>query len=174
MVSIKNVVIGIAIIVLTIFVAVYGISLIYDRPEWEDFCGEKSLGPVETEAECETVGGRWNPNPDEAPARPEFNDEGWCDVNYECREDYEEAREKYSRNLFLITLPLGIILIIVGIVVFGLEVVGAGLAGGGVGIMLWGIGEYWQYGSDLLKFSLSLIGLIAVIWLAYWFNKRRK
>ena len=38
--SIKNIVIGIAIIILTISVIVYGIGIFYDEPEYEDYCGE--------------------------------------------------------------------------------------------------------------------------------------
>ena len=34
----KNIVLGIAIIILTISVAVYGINLLYDKPEYADFC----------------------------------------------------------------------------------------------------------------------------------------
>jgi len=173
MVNIKNIIIGIAILILTIFVAVYGISMIYEAPDWDDYCGEKSTGAVETEAECLFVGGKWNSYDVEIPKPVGTDDEGWCDIDYECREEYDVAREKYHKTIFLITLPLGIILIIVGVLVFGLEIVGAGLAGGGVGIMLWGIGGYWQYGSNLMKFLLSLVGLVAVIFLAYWFNKKK-
>jgi len=168
--SLKNIVIGIAIIILTIFVVVYGVGMFYQAPNYDDFCGEKSLGPINTEAECLAVEGKWSSY--EEPS-PQENIRGWCDIDYKCREEYNIVRERYSRNIFLIALPLGIILIITGVLVFGLEVVGAGLAGGGVGIILWGVGGYWQYGSDILKFSLSLIGLIIVIYLAYWFNKRR-
>jgi hypothetical protein len=177
MISIKNVVIGIAIIILTIFVAVYGIGMIYESPDYSDFCGDKETGPVETDDECISVGGKWTSFESEGGAPRQVVKEGaggWCDINFQCREDYEEARENYAKILFLITLPLGIALIIIGILVFGLEVVGAGLAGGGIGIMLWGIGEYWRYGSDLLKFALSLIGLVVVIFLAYWFNRKKK
>jgi len=173
MISIKNVVLGIAIIVLTIFVVIYGIGMIYEKPDYDDYCGDKSVGVVDTETDCVAVGGKWTGYNGEEP-RPVKSVDGWCDITYECREEYENAREVYSRNIFLIALPLGIVLIIVGIVVFGLEVVGAGLAGGGIGILLWGVGGYWQYGSDLLKFSLSLVGLIAVIYLTYWFNKNGK
>jgi hypothetical protein len=170
--AIKNVVMGIAIIILTIFVVVYGVSTFYDRPDYDDFCGERSLGAIETEAECIAVEGRWDAQEGPKPVSEDLVT-GWCDVTYECRQDYDDAQEIYARNIFLITLPLGILLIVLGIVVFGLEVVGAGLAGGGVGVLLWGIGEYWRFGSNLLKFSLSLVGLGAVIWLAYWFNKKK-
>tara|TARA_Y100000294_G_C8508545_1_gene317738 strand:- start:113 stop:313 length:201 start_codon:yes stop_codon:yes gene_type:complete len=44
--------------------------------------------------------------------------------------------------------------------------------GGGVGIILYGVGAFWRFADDWLKFILSLIGLIAVIILSYWFNSK--
>lgn len=178
--KIKNFVLGVAIMVLTIFVVVYGMNTLYSRPDWDDFCGDKSaVGSVDSEQECYAVGGAWSSNledREDVEAPVEFNPDkiqGWCDLHFECREKYEAAREKYARNLFLITLPLGIIIIVAGILVFGLETVGAGLAGGGVLTLLWGVIEYWQYGSNLMKFLLSLVGLVIVILLAYWFNRKK-
>jgi len=56
--NIKNVVIGIAIIILTIFVAVYGINTFYPKPEYNDFCGEmKTREIITTQEKCEEIGG---------------------------------------------------------------------------------------------------------------------
>ncbi|MCK5613279.1 hypothetical protein KAR91_66010, partial [Candidatus Pacearchaeota archaeon] len=170
--SLKNVVIGIAIIILTISVVIYGVHTIYNDPEFEDFCGDKSTGAIQTELQCLATDGKWTSYDGERPMPANEKPEGWCDINFTCRENYETTNEKYQRNIFLIALPLGILIIALGIMGFGLEAVGVGLGGGGVGIILWGVGGYWQYGSDLMKFILSLIGLVAVILLAYWFNKR--
>jgi len=161
--NIKNLVLGIAIIILSIFVVIYGIGTVYTAPEYEDFCESLEVGEViGTQGECEQLNGKWN------------DDFEHCDKDYHCREDYEDAREVYFRNLFLITLPLGIVIIIVGALAFGLETVGAGLMGGGVATILYGVGGYWRYSAELMKFLLSLIGLIAVIGLAYWLNKKFK
>lgn len=173
--SIKNVVIGIAIIILTISVVIYGIGTFYARPDYEDFCGDvKTQELIETQERCEQINGKWSVYERVASdvEEPILKDKGFCDRDYYCRQDFDDALEKYSRNLFLMTLPIGIILIILGAVVFGLETVGAGMMGGGVGVILYGVGNYWQYSADLLKFILSLVGLIVVIWFSYWFNKK--
>jgi hypothetical protein len=168
--SLKNVVIGIAIIILTISVAVYGVNTFYASPEYEDFCDESRIAEVIEDAErCEAIGGQWSVY--DGP-RSVDGAEGYCDRDFTCREEYEDARETYSRNLFLITLPLGILIIALGALIFGLEAVGAGLMGGGVGIILWGVGGFWRFADDWLKFLLSLVGLVILIWLAYYFNKR--
>jgi hypothetical protein len=169
--NIKNVVIGIAIILLTIFVAIYGINTFYPRPEYDDFC-EKIQTPmiITTQEECEGIEGEWN---SDNYARPiENNIKGYCDRDFICRQDYDEARESYSQNLFLITLPLGIAIIIFGTLMFSLESVGAGLMGGGVGLILWGVTGFWEFAEDWLKFLLSLVGLIILIGLSYYFNKK--
>lgn len=170
--NLKNIILGIAIIILTISVAVYGINIFYGKPEYADFCREfKTAEVIDNQERCEEIGGKWN----EDGFPRSLNGEGvtgFCDRDYTCRMEFEDAQEKYSRNVFLFALPFGIVVIAVGAFVFGLEAVGAGLMGGGVGIILYGVGAFWRFADDWLKFILSLVGLIAVIWLAYWFNSK--
>ena len=167
--SLKNYVISVAIIILTISVVITGINIFLDKPEYGDFCDEfKTAEFIDTQERCEAVGGQWNSN-----IGPRTVDsEGYCDRDFTCRQEGEVAREKYSRTFFLIALPLGILIIAVGALIFGLEAVGAGLMGGGVGIILWGVGGFWRFADDLLKFILSFAGLVIVIWVAYYFNKK--
>ena len=170
--SLKNIILGIAIIILTISVAVYGINIFYDRPEYGDFCQEfKTAEVIDNQQRCEEIGGQWNG--DVFPRAIDGKQvTGYCDRDYTCRMEFEDAQEKHSRNVFLIALPLGIAVIALGAFVFGLEAVGAGLMGGGIGIILYGTGGFWRFADDWLKFVLSLVGLIALIWLAYWFNSK--
>jgi len=173
--SLKNVVLGIAIIILTISVVVYGVNIFYDSPEYTNFCGEfKTAEIIETSERCEAIGGQWTDRGGILirPPTTEGTVTGYCDRDFTCRQEYEQAREVYSRNLFLVTLPLGILIIAFGTLIFGLEAVGAGLMGGGVGIILWGVGGFWRFANDWLKFLLSLIGLVVVIWLTYYFNEK--
>lgn len=172
--SIKNIVIGLAVIILTIFVVIYGIGTFYSEPKYEDFCGVyKDLGVINNSVQCEGVGGKWVIF-EEGALKPTNNPNGWCDADYVCRTEYENKMETYSRNLFLICLPLGILIIVAGALIFGLESVGAGLMGGGVGTIIYGAGNYWRYSGELLKFLLSLAGLVVVIYFAYWWNKKKK
>lgn len=168
--SLKNNIMAIAIIILTISVVIYGVNVFYDKPEYADFCGEfKTAEIIETQERCEEIGGNWAPY---ISPRVVDEREGYCDRDFTCRQEYDDAREGYSRNIFLIALPVGIAIIALGALVFGLEFVGAGIMGGGVGIVLWGVGGFWRFADDWLKFILSLIGLIVVIWLAHYVNKR--
>ena len=149
-----------------------GVNTFYKQPEYNDFCPEvRAAVFIDNEEDCISGEGKWF---EDGYLRPvgEKNITGYCDLDYYCRQDYEKAREVYSRNIFLITLPLGILIIVIGTLIFGLEAVGAGLMGGGVGVILWGVTGFWRFADDWLKFLLSLIGLIIIIWLAYYFNER--
>ena len=169
--KIKNTVIGIAIIILTIFVTFYGINTFYPRPDYDDFCGEMKTQELIISLErCEEVGGKWNVYEVIEPIKGA--QEGFCDRDYYCRQEMEEATKIRSRNVFLIALPLGILIIAFGAFLFSLDAVGAGLMGGGVGTLIYGAGAYWPYSENWIRFIISLVGLIVLIFLAYWFNKR--
>lgn len=154
---------------MTIFVTVYGISMFYPSPNYEDFCGDAKTTEVITDsAKCVEVGGQWS-----AYSSEEMGElTGYCDQDYLCRQDYETAREKRAKMVFIISVPLGILIIVLGAFLFNLEAVGAGLMGGGVGTLVYGTNRYWQYGENWFRFILSLLGLGALIFLAYWFNKK--
>ena len=169
--QIKNIVLGIAIMILTIFVMVYGIRIIFTPIEYNDYCeGVKPQVLINTQVQCEAVGGQWHVY--EGVKSEDGVIEGYCDRYYTCQEEYGDARELRSKNVFYLAIPLGIVLIFIGGYLFGLEAVGAGLMGGGVGTIVYGAGVYWEYSGDAIKFVISLIGLIAVIYLSYWLNKR--
>jgi len=168
--KIKNAVLGIAIIILTIFVTFYGINVFYPQPIYEDFCGEfRTAELVETQVQCETIGGQWNSY---GVVKPVEGFEGYCDRDYSCRKEFEEAMKMRSRNVFFVALPFGIVIIVLGAFIFGLEVVGAGLMGGGVGTLIYGAGAYWPYSENWIRFLISLVGLAVLIFFAYWFNNR--
>ncbi|MFW6233160.1 MAG: hypothetical protein ACOC3Z_00695 [Nanoarchaeota archaeon] len=167
--NIKNLAIGIAIMILTLFVVMYGINTIYSEPKYEDYCNSsiiKSVKIIENKEKCIENNGKWN-----SYDTPLNNRTGYCDSDYYCRQDYDNANENYYKNIFLITLPIGILIILIGMFLFGLEFVGSGLIGGGVLSIIYGVGSYWRYSEDVLKFILSFIGLIIVILAAYKFNK---
>ena len=118
--SLKNVVLGIAIIILTISVVSYGINTFYEAPDYDKFCGEFENAPfIDDRVSCESVEGKWTFY-EERSSKPDAAG-GYCDRDFYCREDYEVAREAYSRVLFVIALVLGIAILVVGGFLFSLE-----------------------------------------------------
>ena len=170
--KIKEIVLGIAIIVLTIFVAFYGINTLFPKPEYNQYCPEVRIQQlIDTQAACLNTGGKWVEDGYPRPVDGK-NITGYCDVDYTCRQEFDAAMKMRSRNVFFIALPLGVAIIALGAFIFGLEAVGAGLMGGGIGTLIYGSGAYWPYTENWIRFLISLVGLVLIIFLAYYFNKR--
>jgi len=162
--NLRGIIIGIAIFVLTLFVSTYGVNTFLNEPAYNDFCPNSILKVSEmNESICFDNGGRWNPG---------FENQGYCDQNFRCNEAYKLEKERYDMNVFLMAVPLGILILLGGFFFFSLESVGVGIMSGGVGTLLRGIGSYWRYSEDWLRFLISLTGLVIVIWVSYKFNER--
>jgi len=174
--NLKNIALGIAIIILTSFVTIYGIDLVYTQPDYNDYCdNNKGAAPYDsydTDQACVAAGGKWNSVTPYETVPPTKLVTGYCDLYFYCSQEYEDAMKVHYKNVFLVALPIGIAVLIAGAIFFGLESVGAGLMGGAIVTLIYGAGGYWQYAQNWLKFLLSLAGLIVVIYFAYWFNKR--
>jgi len=179
MISLKNFVLGVAVFILTLFVGIYGISTLYgEAPAYEVYC-PYNLTTIDL---CHDFGGTWmNTTQDPYAAKPipaaprdpsVIYEAGYCDIQNICQPKFDTAQKAYYKKTFLTALPLGIVLIALGALVFGLEAVGSGLMVGGIAIIVYGTGSYWRFTDDWLKFALSLVGLIIVIWLAYFWNAR--
>ncbi len=176
MLNIKNIIFGLAIFILTMFVGIYGLSTLYgESPEYGDYCPENLIN----QSVCEDEGGVWVNNTQLVDTRGEIKavpiGGGYCQYdNTPCQKDFENAEEKYFRKIFLTALPLGVLIILAGALILGLESVSAGLMLGGVGMIVYGTGTYWRFTDDWMKFLLSLAGLVILIAAAYWFNKKEK
>jgi hypothetical protein len=172
--KIKDVLFAIAILVLTIFVSYYGINMFYPSPNYDNYCGKYSAPAqkiIETQTECENLSGNWIPQHIECIKAP--CPQGYCDFYSQCSKDFDSAQKERSRNVFFIALPLGILIVVLGAWFFGLEAVGSGLMGGGIGTLIYGSGAYWPYTENWVRFLLSLVGLIALIWFAYFLSRRK-
>lgn len=168
--KIKDVILGIAIIVLTIFVTYYGISTIFPKPNYEDFCKPELVNVyVNNSVDCDSRGGIWNPT----IGAKEINQPlGYCDLYTKCNADFTLVDRARSKKVFFVALPLGLVIIVLGAFFFGIEAVGAGLMGGGVGTLIYGAGVYWPYSQNWIRFIISLVGLVVLIWLIYYFNNK--
>jgi hypothetical protein len=164
----KNILIGVAIFILTSFVVVYGIQTFYPSPKYEDYCNKPQYYPL-NKTECDEQEGIWNRYPEKINIEEE---NGWCDVVLECSQNYNLKRESYSRNIFIISLIVGILLIVIGVIFFSPEFIGGGIVGGGIFSLLYGTSYYWQTAGNEFKFFISSTGLIIMIIFGYWINNR--
>lgn len=187
---IKDTILGIAIIVLTIFVTYYAINTVFPSPNYNDFCNNSfTMKAPPTREVCPQVcipsyeilksqcvynscGSGCGPDEINSFANQKSCSQALYDM--QCVDRYDTALKMRAEKVFFVALPLGIGIIALGAFFFGLEAVGAGLMGGGVGTLIYGSGAYWPYTQNWLRFLLSLVGLVLLIWFAYFWNKRIK
>lgn len=166
------------IIVLNLFIN-YGVATFYDAPEYENFYPkELTAKKHNTKEECETAGGFWSENQTfprmEAPVPSPVPVEkskiagepaGWCDAHHSCRQEFEEARDFYKRNVFIIWITVGIIAIVIGFLIIQAETVSLGLSFGGLISLIVGTIGYWSAMNDYLRFIILGIVLAILIWI---------
>jgi hypothetical protein len=169
--NLKEIIFGVAVLVLTLFVTTYGVNMFFSEPLYEDVCSP-SLWEVEVlnETTCFELGGKWMEG-DIRGSGPQYL-EGYCDKDFSCRESYNLRLERYHMNIFLIAVPLGILLILFGAYFFSLDAVSVGIMAGGVGTILRGVGSYWRYSEDWMRFLISFAGLVVLIYFVYRFQKK--
>ena len=170
--EIKNIILAVGIFIMTMFVVVYGFSVFYPNVSYEDYCGKDIWGAT-NEQDCVSAGGVWKPEtyyyPEEnKPVAPR----SVCSPKFGCDSEFQEAQEKRAKAVFYFSIPVGILIIIIGSFLFSLEAVAIGIMLGGLGTFVYGAGGYWRYGEEILRFILSLLGLIVLIVVAYIANKK--
>ncbi len=189
--KIKETILGISIAVIFVFFVVFGIKAFYKEPKYENFC---KIGvpidyvsgkggyyaepyPARMKEPEQSVCAKSNLEYDKfrkscadknKDVIYEYDDKG-CQVAKECTScnvDYNQARNIYFRNVFIISGIVGIIAIIVG-AILGIMSVSAGLFGGGVLTIIYGTTNYWSELADWARFIILGIALAVLIFLGY-------
>lgn len=162
------------IIILNLFFG-YAIKLFYEEPQFDNYCPSKQVDKNITSKEsCLNIGGAWNES--ENSFKPLSIDQrngetfvdtstGWCNKNYTCNQSYQEAKESYEKNVFILLVSLGVIAIVIG-VFSKIEVLSISMMGGGILSLIISSIRYWQYASDILHLAILAIALAFLIWIA--------
>ena len=164
----QKVILALAIaIVLTSFV-MYGISVVYPGPEYEDYCPEELQRKSEflDQTECNEIGGRWNEYPPRPCPEGEVCPEGWCDETFTCRKEFQAVKDVYERNVFVISGILGLAVLIAGFLL-RLAAVSGGISLGGLAIIFISIVRYWSQFGRFIRLLLLGVLLVALIWIGY-------
>jgi hypothetical protein len=180
--KLKNFVLGMGILIVYALALWQGIQAFYPEPMYDDFCsfreGPRSI-PVDgkecgfsqelrtKEQACWDAKGQF---------RYDYDDDG-CPVDGTCDEcsiKYEEARDKYSRNVFLISLVIAIITFVVGFSILSVEPVGSALLASGVWAVFFGTVINWRNFSNSIRFVLLFVVLVVLIWITVRMNRKNK
>ena len=187
MVNLKNLALGIGIIVVFGLALGYGIEAFYPSPEWDDYCGKivvpqtfDSIGnllPV-TQDQCESIeGAKWEGYSSPRPIKLDsgiVSETGYCNYHYQCQIDFEDAQDEHSKKAFIISIIVGLIAIVIGYSVLSIEPVGSALLGSGIWSFIYGGAVNWRNFSDYWRFGLLFVVLILLIWIGISLNRRDK
>ncbi|MBI1999146.1 MAG: hypothetical protein HYS74_00630 [Parcubacteria group bacterium] len=173
------------IIVLNLFFIV-STQLVFEEPQYNDFCKAEPVRVVpEAKDECLAIGGQWNEDsfiqkgiPRAGTIEPvplEMVRQGYCDQDFTCRQEYEDARAMYERNFFIVLVILGTATLIGSYFVRAYEAVMFGFASGGIITLIIASTRYWSHMSDYLKVAVLGIALAALVFVGIkWFQKREE
>jgi hypothetical protein len=143
----------------------YTLSLVYQEPQYEAFCPNNAqVVPMATsQTECLAQGGQWNgavyqPTPPDktAPA-------GYCDLNFTCNNNFQDAQKVYDRNVFITLVLLGALCVAAGNFLKGNTLLGQALSLSGVLSFVVASMRYWSYADNLVKVVILAIALAILI-----------
>lgn len=152
------------VIVLNLFFN-YAVQLWYDEPRWENFCPTDTGSVPETASGCTARGGVWSGEEVMRPAVPKpVGYVGYCDLTFNCRQDFEAADKIYRRDVFVILVVAGVISLVVGLA-SAAGAVSLGLSFGGVVSFIIASARFWSNMDDYLRVIILALALGVLIWL---------
>jgi hypothetical protein len=159
-------VVALAIIIILNLFFNYAIFAFYKAPQYNDFCSPNRTEALTANA-CAAQGGKWNTiqsYPDASVTAPIKPVNGYCDLDFTCREQYGAREEVYNRNVFIVLIILGVASIALSFLVTSYEAVSLGLSGGGVLSFIIGTIRFWSNMDDYLRVIVLGLALLALVW----------
>jgi len=111
----KRTIISIGIAILFVMFVAYAIESIYASPKYENYCNSTLIKPIDyiNRTSCEANNGTWTQyEPMPVAKTGEIMATGYCDLYTRCSTEYQNVNEKYNRNVFFISLSVGIVILI--------------------------------------------------------------
>lgn len=162
------IVLGIVIVLNIVFVVLR--AVIFPAPQMADFCPMiNQPQTAQNAAQCDTQGGVWTdygpvaPQPATTPKAPN----GYCDFYAKCQPIFDAANSKYQLYAFSLTITLGLIAVVAGVFPLGSSIVSSGLSYGGVVAFIVGSASYWDEAGNWIRLVISLIALVALLYIGY-------
>ncbi|HME87170.1 MAG TPA: hypothetical protein VKE88_02055 [Candidatus Nanoarchaeia archaeon] len=157
--------IGIAII-FVMFVN-YATSATFNQPKYEDFCTVRDQKIINqtNQQECIDNGGQWTTYGQYDP-KPVTGPNGYCDQDFTCRTQYEDAQKTYDSRAFIVKVIAGFIGLVLGLVLT-VESVSAGFLLGGVLNLFFATVQYWDRFNDFIRVVVLAVALAMLVWIGY-------
>jgi len=159
---------------LPLFVGLFT-DAVYQQPKYNDFCNSSINSYPQKAIPATPVNCSYNYGPEQDKCyndggQPEFNytDVGcqiYTSCNY-CNKYFNDATQKYNRNIFFILLPAGLVIVILGLYLL-IDYLGAGLMFAGLIIMFYATFRYFSDMSKILRALVILVELLVIMWIGY-------
>lgn len=185
--TLKKYAVIVTIAILFFFFTLSTAETIVERPEYNDFCDsyrpKPTFQPNDETCESYTVpDSKWKAcNEKGGQIEYEYNESGckidsYCEM---CHAEYDTAREKYERTMFLIGSVIGVIAVIAGIFYSTATPVymwiSSGVLVGGIASIFMSTARYYTYLPRFLKPVVLFIEIVLVSWVAIAkYNDRSK
>ncbi|MEP7162560.1 MAG: hypothetical protein ABI747_02250 [Candidatus Moraniibacteriota bacterium] len=149
------------------------VQALYPEPRYDLFCEPKQVNAaIENQDACLKLGGQWTENaqPMSVPEGKTLvipQPAGYCDQNFTCAKEYQDATSLYNRNVFIVFVVFGLMLLMGGVFLSTSEAVSLGLSFGGVIALIIGSTRYWSDMQEWLRvivLGIALAGLIYFAW----------
>ncbi|MEI6280953.1 MAG: hypothetical protein WCP17_03080 [bacterium] len=152
----------------------YTLSLVYKNPKYEAFCPTQQVNEsVDTQQACLDKGGQWNAN-NQVPGPKGVSTvvngvvvpAGYCNLQYTCQNNYNDAQKVYDRNVFITLVILGALCVALGSFLKSNILIGIALSLAGVLSFIIASMRYWTSADDLIKVIILAIALGILFWVA--------
>ncbi len=132
-------------------------SFIFSEPKYESFCKTHNEA-LTTPESCVGAEGSW------VAGSPKTS-EGYCDLYSKCQPLYDAAQKDYALKAFVLLIVLAVLSFAAGMIPFGSSIVSSGLSYGGVVTFIIASAQYWSQAHEIVRLSISLLALIALLYL---------
>jgi len=161
------------ILVINLFIN-YTLSLFIEEPDYDIYCPQEEV-MYKTAEECIDNGGHWTSYEYGEQTITHLPSEGGhCDVRSECRTVYEEAKEIYERNVFVILVSIGVVILIVSFLLKSNSVISISLALASVLDLVIASIRYWSTANNLIRVLVLGFALVVLLILAAKYFKESK
>lgn len=186
--KVKNLVLGIGIFIVFMFLLHNGIRAFYkSSPMYDDFCNSinsnypREPKPLPLGQSCTFTEQLRNEEQScySQKGQPVYNyDQYGCQISVKecdlCQLQYDEARNDYNKVVFIIAIIVGIITLIIGYTILSVEPVGSALMASGIGAIVYGTIVNWENLGNFGRFLLLLVAFLLLVWIALKLNAQKK
>lgn len=151
----------IGIMIILNFFFVYAVKVVYPGKDYQDFCPrQERLEKIDNAEDCVNRGGQWNENLKYQSPEP-----GFCNLEYKCSEEYQNFRENYEKNVFIILIVLGAISLGASFLTGINRVLSTAFSFGGILTFIVASLRYWEFAKDWLHLLILGLALAGLVWL---------